>query len=62
MLVDFLCTNSDMFAWSPLDTPGIPREVVEHSFDIQTDCKPVKPQLRHFDEDRRRAIREEIHK
>jgi len=34
MLVDFLCANADMFAWSPSDMPGIPREVVEHSLEI----------------------------
>jgi hypothetical protein len=42
MLIDFVCTNSDMFAWSPSDIPGIPREVAEHSLDIQTGSKPVK--------------------
>jgi hypothetical protein len=34
VLVDFLCTNADIFAWSPSDMPGIPREVAEHSLDI----------------------------
>jgi hypothetical protein len=34
MLVDFLRTNADIFAWSPSDMPGIPREVAEHSPDI----------------------------
>jgi hypothetical protein len=32
--VDFLHTNADIFAWSPSDMPGIPREVAEHSLDI----------------------------
>jgi hypothetical protein len=34
VLVDFLYANTDIFAWSPSDMPGIPREVVEHSLDI----------------------------
>jgi hypothetical protein len=27
VLVDFLRANADIFAWSPSDMPGIPREV-----------------------------------
>jgi hypothetical protein len=27
VLVDFLCANTDIFAWSPSDMPGILREV-----------------------------------
>jgi hypothetical protein len=34
VLVDFLRANADIFAWSPSDMPGIPREVAEHSIDI----------------------------
>jgi hypothetical protein len=42
--------------------PGIPRDVTEHSLDIRADARPVKRHLRHFDEERRRAIGEEVHK
>jgi hypothetical protein len=51
-----------MFAWSPSDMPSIPREVTEHSLDIRAGSKPVKQRLRRFDEEKRRAIGEEIHK
>jgi hypothetical protein len=34
VLVDFLRANADIFAWSPSDMPGIPREVAKHSLDI----------------------------
>jgi hypothetical protein len=51
-----------MFAWSPSNVPGIPREVVEHSLDIRTGSKPVRQRLRCFDEEKCRAIGEEIHK
>jgi hypothetical protein len=50
-----------MFTWSPSDTPGIPREVAEHSLDIWSGSKPVKQRLRRFDE-KRRAIGKEIRK
>jgi len=62
MLVDFLCANADMFAWSPSDMPGVPREVSEHSLEIRAGSKLVKQRLRRFDEEKRKIIGEEIHK
>jgi hypothetical protein len=62
VLVDFLRANADVFAWSPSDMPGIPRDVAEHSLDIQVGARPIKQPLRRFDEEKRRVIGEEIHK
>jgi hypothetical protein len=62
VLVDFLRANVDVFAWSPSDMPGIPRDVAEHSLDIRAGARPVRQLLRRFDEEKRRAIGEEIHK
>ena len=62
VLVDFLRANADIFAWSPSYMPSIPREVAEHSLDIQPNSKPVKQRLRCFDELKRWAIGEEVHK
>ena len=62
MLVDFLCANADMFAWSPSDMPGIPREDAEHALDIRAGSRLVKQRLRRFDEEKRRAIGEEVPK
>jgi hypothetical protein len=62
VLVDFLCTNAEVFAWRPSDMPGIPRDVAEHSLDIRAGARPVKQPLRRFNEEKRRAIGEEIHK
>ena len=42
--------------------PGIPREVTEHTLKIHLGSKPVKQCLRHFDEEKRMAIGEEIAK
>jgi hypothetical protein len=42
--------------------PDIPRDVAEHSLDIRAGARPVKQPLRRFDEEKRRAIGEEIHK
>jgi hypothetical protein len=54
--------SSNMFVWSPLDIPGISREVVEHSLDIWATSKLVRQRLCCFDEEKRRAIGKEIHK
>jgi hypothetical protein len=62
VLVDFLHANADVFAWSPSDMLGIPRDVAEHSLDIRAGARPVKQPLRRFDEEKHRAIGEEIHK
>ena len=62
MLVDFLCANADMFAWSPSDMPSIPREVAEHALDVRAGSRPMKQRLRRFDEEKNRAIGEEVQK
>ena len=42
--------------------PGILRELAEHTLQILLGSKPVKQRLRRFDEEKRRAIGEEIAK
>jgi hypothetical protein len=51
VLVDFLRANTDIFAWSPSDMPGIPREAAEHSLDILPHSRSVQQRLRRFDEE-----------
>jgi hypothetical protein len=60
VLVDFLHANASIFAWSPSDMLGIPREVAEHSLDILPHSKAVQQRLRRFDEERRREIGVEL--
>jgi hypothetical protein len=62
VLIDFLRVNAEVFAWSPSDMPGIPRDVAEQSLDIRAGACPMKQPLRRFDVEKRRAIGEEIHK
>jgi hypothetical protein len=62
VLVEFLHANAEVFAWSPSDMSSIPRDVAEHSLDVRAGARPVKQPLRRFDEEKRRAIGEEIHK
>ena len=40
--------------------PGVLREVIEHALKIRPGFKPVKQRLHRFDEEKRRAIDEEI--
>jgi hypothetical protein len=62
VLVDFLRANTDIFAWSPSDMPGITRKVVEHSLDILPHSRAVQQRLWRFDEERRRTIGAELRK
>ena len=62
MLIDFLCTNQDIFAWKPSDMPGIPREVAKHALKIRPGSRPVKQRLYRFNEEKQRLIGEEIAK
>jgi hypothetical protein len=62
VLIDFLRANINIFAWSPLNMPGIPREVAEHALEIRAVSKLVKQRLRHFDEEKHKVIDKEVHK
>ena len=42
--------------------PGILREVAEHALDVRAGSRPVKQRLRRFDEEKCRAIGEEVQK
>ena len=42
--------------------PGIPWDVAEHALRLIPGSKPATQRLRHFDDERRRAIGEEIAK
>jgi hypothetical protein len=62
VLIDFLRANAYIFAWSPSDMSGIPREVAEHSLDILPHSRAVQQRLRCFDKERHRAIGVELRK
>ena len=40
--------------------PGVPRELAEHTLIIDPKFKPVRQFLRRFNEERRKAIGEEV--
>ena len=39
---------------------SVPRELAEHTLNIDPKFKPVKQFLRHFNEERRKAISEDV--
>lgn len=62
MLISFLRANRDVFAWKPADMPGVPKELIEHSLNINPKATPKKQHLRRFLADKREAIKKEIAK
>jgi hypothetical protein len=51
MLVSFFWDNRDIFAWKPADMPGVPRNLIEHSLNIDLKATPKRQQLRRFADD-----------
>jgi hypothetical protein len=52
--------NLDVFSWKPSDMKGVPRVVAKHKLNIKPGSKPVKQRLRHFNDEKCKAIGEEI--
>ena len=59
-LIEFIRENRDIFAWKPSDMPGVPRELAEHTLNVDPKFKSVRQFLRWFNEERRKAIGEEV--
>jgi hypothetical protein len=51
-----------VFAWKPIDMPGVPRELIEHSLDVSKTAKPVNQKLQRFARDKKEAIRVEVNR
>jgi hypothetical protein len=60
VLTSFLRDNTDIFAWSPSDMPGVPRELAEHTLEVNKTTRPIKLKLRRFAKDRSQAIEVEV--
>jgi hypothetical protein len=50
----------NIFAWNPVDMPGVPRELIEHELHLDLKAKPVKQRLHHFAQDKKDVIKREI--
>jgi hypothetical protein len=51
-----------MFAWKPADMPGVPKNLIEHSLNVDPKATPKRQHLRRFADDRRDAIKKELTK
>ncbi|RDX84072.1 hypothetical protein CR513_34929, partial [Mucuna pruriens] len=61
-LVQCLQQNSDVFAWSPQDMPGIDPKFMNHKLSIAEGARPIVQKKRKQGEEKRRAIKEETEK
>jgi hypothetical protein len=59
-LTSLLRDNVDIFAWSPFDMLGVPRELAEHTLEVYKTARPIKQKLRRFAKDRKPAIEVEV--
>ena len=62
MLVNFLRANRDVFVWKLADMPGVPKELIEHSLNVNPTTTPKKQRLRRFSTEKREAIKKELAK
>jgi len=61
-LVAFLRHNSDVFAWSHEDMPGIDPSVIVHKLNVDPNYRLVKQRRRTFAAERHQAVAEEVEK
>ncbi|CAL8175328.1 unnamed protein product [Prunus armeniaca] len=61
-LVAFLRLNSEVFAWSYNDMPGISPEIISHRLSINPAIRPVRQKRRAYDPERYEAMRAEVDK
>jgi hypothetical protein len=40
VLVSFLRASGDIFAWKPVDMPGVPRRLIKHSLNVDPKATP----------------------
>ncbi|KAL2251241.1 UNVERIFIED_CONTAM: Retrovirus-related Pol polyprotein from transposon [Sesamum indicum] len=62
MMIDFLRSNNDIFAWSPSDFQGINPEIIVHRLNVDPQVKPVKQKKRVFGIERNKIIEEKVAK
>jgi len=51
-----------VFAWKPADMPGVAKELIEHSLNVNLNATPKKQCLWRFSAEKREAIKKELAK
>ncbi|GJY05981.1 reverse transcriptase domain-containing protein [Tanacetum coccineum] len=61
-LCNLLQRSLDIFAWTPTDMTGIPRQIAEHRLNVRKGCQPVRQKKRGQAAERNVAINDEVSK
>jgi hypothetical protein len=59
-LLQFLCHNQDVFAWSKSDLTGVHRSVIEHALNTDPKVKPKLQRQRPMSDDRVKSAEAEV--
>jgi hypothetical protein len=51
MIISFLQASRDIFVWKPVNMPGVPRRLIEHSLKVDPKATPKQQHIRRFDDD-----------
>ncbi|KAM2654528.1 hypothetical protein EV2_026029 [Malus domestica] len=62
VLISFLQENTEVFAWSYEDMPGISPDIIFHRLSIDPKTKPVRQKRRSYDAKRYKAMKVEVEK
>ncbi|GJY27235.1 reverse transcriptase domain-containing protein [Tanacetum coccineum] len=61
-LCNLLQRSLDIFAWTPTDMTGVPRQIAEHKLNVRKGCPPVRQKKRGQAAERNIAINDEVSK
>ncbi|GJU98195.1 reverse transcriptase domain-containing protein [Tanacetum coccineum] len=61
-LCNLLQRSLDIFAWTPTDMTGVPRQVAKHKLNVRKGCPPVRQKKRGQAAERNIAINDEVNK
>ncbi|GKA41778.1 reverse transcriptase domain-containing protein [Tanacetum coccineum] len=61
-LCNILQQSLDIFAWTPTDMTGVPRQIAEHRLNVRKGCQPVRQKKRGQAAERNVAINDEVNK
>ncbi|KAK4391570.1 hypothetical protein Sango_1934800 [Sesamum angolense] len=61
-IIQYLCRNIDIFAWTPQDWEGLDANLITHHLNINPSVKSVKQKKRYFRPEKDKIIQAEIDK
>ena len=61
-IVSFLKDNLDVFAWSHKDMPGIPKHIIQHRLNVDSEKKLVQQRRRVFTPKQNKTVMDEVNK